>query len=105
MDVSTKPQPRQLVRFAPTWPLVLCHRVCGSSPAADDWYAATQVEDGDLALVQVRADPVDERVGLRERILTRSQVLVQAAEPELLRPDRRAVRPEHPVQMAVPVAD
>src|SRR3954449_10854352 len=50
MDVSQKPQPLQFVRFAPTWPLVLCHRVCGSSPASDDWYAATQVRRSELKM-------------------------------------------------------
>src|ERR1700759_26979 len=50
MDVSQKPQPLQLVRFAPTVPLVLCHGVCGSSPAGDDWYAATQVRRAELKM-------------------------------------------------------
>src|SRR6266516_6107286 len=50
MDVSQKPQPLQFVLFAPTWPLVLCHRVCGSSPASEDWYAATQERRAELKM-------------------------------------------------------
>ena len=50
MDVSTKPQPLQLVLFAPTWPSVLCHRVCGSSPASEAWYAAIQVRRAELKI-------------------------------------------------------
>jgi hypothetical protein len=61
-----------------------------------------QIEYGNLALVKVRANPVDERIGLRSYILTRSQVLVQATEPELERFDSRPVRPEHSVKVGIP---
>ena len=50
MDVSQKPQPLQFVRLAPVWPLVLCHRVCGSSPASKAWYAAIQVRRAELKI-------------------------------------------------------
>ena len=50
MDVSQKPQPLQFVLLAPTLPSVLCHRVCGSSPASDDWYAAIQVRRAELKI-------------------------------------------------------
>src|SRR6184192_2106925 len=56
-----------------------------------------QIEYGNLALVKVRANPVDESIGLRAYILTRSQVLIQTAEPELERFDPRPVRHEHSV--------
>src|SRR5216117_665850 len=50
MDVSQKPQPLQFVLFAPVWPSVLCHRVCGSSPASEAWYAAIQVRRAELKM-------------------------------------------------------
>ena len=55
-----------------------------------------QIKYGNLALVKVRMNPVDERIGLRSYILTRSQVLVQATEPELERFDSR------PVDLSIP---
>src|SRR6185437_11638009 len=50
MDVSQKPQPLQFVRLAPVWPSVLCHRVCGSSPASEARYAAIQVRRAELKM-------------------------------------------------------
>src|SRR2546426_1973684 len=50
MDVSQKPQPLQFVRLAPVWPSVLCHRVCGSSPASEARYAAIQVRRAEIKI-------------------------------------------------------
>src|SRR5215470_3473611 len=64
-----------------------------------------QIKYGNLAVVKVRANPVDERIGLRAHILTRSQVLIQTTEPELERFDSRPVRHEHSVKVGIPVPD
>jgi hypothetical protein len=84
-------------------------RVDNAEPLVGPGFLVTrsllQIEHGDLALVQVRADPVPEGAGLGGHVLARDQVLVQAAEGEVVRFERGAVRDQHLAEVGVAVPD